>query len=146
MSNMKRIYIECLLLCIVSGISAQTYDIVERRNSWNAGANVTGIMMENTNTSYAELYGSNNQGDFRNSYEASKTWSAGATAKSITHLKDYSLIGSFSFDHTSGKDMSGSMFIHPGFYPVDILEFTPGRKDLQTYSLSLIHISEPTRP
>ena len=30
--------------------------------------------------------------------------------------------------------MSGSMFIHPGFYPVDILEFTPGRKDLQTYS------------
>ena len=134
MSNMKRIYIECLLLCIVSGISAQTYDIVERRNSWNAGANVTGIMMENTNTSYAELYGSNNQGDFRNSYEASKTWSAGATAKSITHLKDYSLIGSFSFDHTSGKDMSGSMFIHPGFYPVDILEFTPGRKDLQTYS------------
>ena len=70
MSNMKRIYIECLLLCIVSGISAQTYDIVERRNSWNAGANVTGIMMENTNTSYAELYGSNNQGDFRNSYEA----------------------------------------------------------------------------
>ena len=131
---MKRIYIECLLLCIVSGISAQTYDIVERRNSWNAGANVTGIMMENTNASYAELYGSNNQGDFRNSYEASKTWSAGATAKSITHLKDYSLIGSFSFDHTSGKDMSGSMFIHPGFYPVDILEFTPGRKDLQTYS------------
>ena len=68
MSNMKRIYIECLLLCIVSGISAQTYDIVERRNSWNAGANVTGIMMENTNASYAELYGSNNQGDFRNSY------------------------------------------------------------------------------
>ena len=58
MSNMKRIYIECLLLCIVSGISAQTYDIVERRNSWNAGANVTGIMMENTNASYAELYGS----------------------------------------------------------------------------------------
>ena len=26
------------------------------------------------------------------------------------------------------------MFIHPGFYPVDILEFTPGRKDLQTYA------------
>ena len=44
---------------------------------------------------------------------------SGAVAKSITHLKGYSLTGSFSFDHTSGKDMSGSMFIHPGFYPVD---------------------------
>ena len=61
-----------------------------------------------------------------------KSWNAGAIAKSITHLKGYSLTGSFSFDHTSGKDMSGSMFIHPGFYPVDLLEFTPGRKDLQT--------------
>ncbi len=58
----------------------------------------------------------------------------GAIAKSITHLKGYSLTGSFSFDHTSGKDMSGSMFIQPGFYPVDILEFTPGRKDLQRYA------------
>ena len=63
-----------------------------------------------------------------------EAWSAGAVAKSITHLKGYSLTGSFSFDHTSGKDMSGSMFIHPGFYPVDLLEFTPGRKDLQTYT------------
>ena len=26
------------------------------------------------------------------------------------------------------------MFIQPGFYPVDILEFTPGRKDLQRYA------------
>ena len=26
------------------------------------------------------------------------------------------------------------MFIHPGFYPVDVLEFTPGHKDLQTHA------------
>lgn len=134
MSNMKEIYIGCLLLCIAAGSSAQTYDIIERRNSWNAGSNVTGIMMDSVTVSYAELYGKNNHGDFRNSCDAGKAWSAGAVAKSITHLKNYSLIGSFSFDHTSGRDMSGSMFIHPGFYPVDILEFTPGRKDLQTYA------------
>lgn len=135
MSDMRKIYIACLcLLCIVSAVSAQTYDIIERRNSWNAGVNVTGIMMDSVTTSYAELYGNNRHGDFRNSYEAEKSGSVGAVAKSITHLKGYSLTGSFSFDHTSGKNMSGSMFIHPGFYPVDILEFTPGRKDLQTYA------------
>lgn len=135
MSDMRNIYVACLLLlCMVSAASAQTYDIIERRNSWNAGANVTGIMMDSITTSYAELYGRNNHGDFRNYYEAEKSWSAGGIAKSITHLKGYSLTGSFSFDHTSGKNMSGSMFIHPGFYPVDILEFTPGRKDLQTYT------------
>lgn len=129
MSEMKKIYITGLwLLCIVYGVSAQTYDIIERRNSWNTGKNVTGIRMDSISSSYAELYGKNNHGDFHHSYEAEKSWNAGAIAKSITHLKGYSLTGSFSFDHTSGKDMSGSMFIQPGFYPVDILEFTPGRK------------------
>lgn len=134
MSNMKKIYIGCILLCTASGISAQTYENIERRNSWNAGTNVTGIRMDSVTVSYAELYGANNHGDFHNYYEADKAWSAGAVAKSITHLKKYSMIGSFSFDHTSGRNMSGSMFIHPGFYPVDLLEFTPGRKDLQTYA------------
>lgn len=135
MSEMKKIYITGLwLLCIVYGASAQTYDIIERRNSWNTGENVTGIRMDSISSSYAELYGKNNHGDFHHSYEAEKSWNTGAIAKSITHLKGYSLTGSFSFDHTSGKDMSGSMFIQPGFYPVDILEFTPGRKDLQRYA------------
>ena len=135
MSEMKKICITGpWLLCIVYGVSAQTYDIIERRNSWNAGENVTGIRMDSISSSYAELYGKNNHGDFYHSYEAEKSWNAGAIAKSITHLKGYSLTGSFSFNHTSGKDMSGSMFIQPGFYPVDILEFTPGRKNLQRYA------------
>lgn len=135
MSEMKKICITGLwLLCIVYGVSAQTYDIIERRNSWNAGENVTGNRMDSISSSYAELYGKNNHGDFYHSYEAEKSWNAGAIAKSITHLKGYSLTGSFSFNHTSGKDMSGSMFIQPGFYPVDILEFTPGRKNLQRYA------------
>ena len=84
MSNMKGIYIGCMLLCIAAVSSAQTYDVIERRNSWNAGTNVTGIMMDSVTVSYAELYGKNNHGDFRNYYEAGKLWSAGAVAKSIT--------------------------------------------------------------
>lgn len=66
MSNMKGIYIGCMLLCIAAVSSAQTYDVIERRNSWNAGTNVTGIMMDSVTVSYAELYGKNNHGDFRN--------------------------------------------------------------------------------
>lgn len=135
MSEMKHIYMTGLgILCLASGVSAQSYDLIERRNSWNAGVNVTGILTDTLSASYAELYGRNNHGDFHRYSEAKEAWSAGAVAKSITHLKGYSLTGSFSFDHTSGKEMSGSMFIHPGSYPVDLLEFTPGRKALQTYT------------
>lgn len=44
-----------------------------------------------------------------------------------------SLKGSFSFEQNEGYGMCGSMFISPGYYPIDVLEFTPGRKTLQTY-------------
>lgn len=82
MSEMKKIYITGLwILCLTSGVSAQTYDIIERRNSWNAGTNVTGIMMDSISASYAELYGKNNHGDFRNYYEAKEAWSAGSGSK-----------------------------------------------------------------
>lgn len=55
MSEMKKIYITGLwILCLTSGVSAQTYDIIERRNSWNAGTNVTGIMMDSISASYAD--------------------------------------------------------------------------------------------
>ncbi|MCS2766672.1 hypothetical protein NXV33_18995 [Bacteroides thetaiotaomicron] len=35
--------------------SAQTYDVIERRNSWNTGTNVTGIMMDSVTVSYTEF-------------------------------------------------------------------------------------------
>ena len=56
MSDMRKIDITCiLLLCMVSAASAQTYDIIERRNSWNAGTNVTGIMMDSITTSLRRI-------------------------------------------------------------------------------------------
>lgn len=131
---MKVTYMICLLSLLAGMVSAQSFEVVERRNFWNTGANVTGIRLDSVTISYAEIYGRGINGGFRNSYEASKAWSGGVVAQTITHLEKYSMIGSFSFDHTSGHDMNGSMFINPGSYPVDVLEFTPGRKDLQTYS------------
>ena len=32
--------------------------------------------------------------------------------------------------------MCGSMFTEPGYYPVDILEFTPGRKVREDYTFT----------
>ncbi len=136
MIRARNILIAFVLLCLVPEISAQTFDVVERRNPWNAGSNATGIRMDSLTISYAELYGRYTGGDFRDYYEADRSWSAGAVAKTIVHTAKYSMKGSFAFDHTSGSNMSGSMFINPGYYPIDVLEFTPGRKDLQTYSFT----------
>ena len=60
----------------------RTTKFMECRNKRN------GNHVDSVTVSYAELYGKNNHGDFRNYYEADKLWSAGAVAKSITHLKE----------------------------------------------------------
>lgn len=118
--------------------SAQTaYDKAQDNSFWNDGRNVSGIRNGKlVKASYAELHGGMTGGDFKPSYEASSSWQGGATAKTRVDLDRFSMTGSFSFAQKQGKDMCGSMFITPGSYPVDVLEFTPGDKTLQTYSFS----------
>ena len=101
---------------------------------WNTSNNVAGIRQDSVSRSYAELSGTYEGGGFRDTWQAPRGWSAGASTASIQHMEKMSLKGSFAFTQTEGYDMCGSMFIKPGFYPVDVLEFTPGRKTLQTYA------------
>ena len=116
-------------------LCAQVYDIVERRNLWNTSNNVTGIRLDSITTSYAQAHFTYEHGNFVNYYEPKNSWNAGVIAKTLVHEKKYSMIGAVEFNHKDGKDMCGSMFINPGFYPVDILEFTPGDKKLQKYGI-----------
>ncbi|MCC8020038.1 MAG: hypothetical protein LIO85_09750 [Rikenellaceae bacterium] len=125
-----------LVLLPLAGAQGQTYDEVRRHNPWNAGGNAAGIRMDSATVSYAEIYGRYGAGDLRESFQPDRWWNAGAVAATTVTTEKYSMAGSFRFDHLSGRNMSGSMFIHPGLYPVDVLEFTPGRKDLQTYAFT----------
>ncbi len=110
------------------------YDRVHKNNFWNGSRNITGVRQDSISRSFAELYGSYEEGSLRDTWQPEKGWSAGVATASIRHLEKISFAGSFSFDQTEGYGMCGSMFIKPGLYPVDVLEFTPGRKTLQTYS------------
>ena len=135
MNRIRLISVLGLLFCGMA-VSAQTYDRMLRNNFWNASDNVTGIRQDSVSRSYAELSGTYEDGEFRDTWQAPRGWSAGVSTASIQHLEKMSLKGSFAFTQTEGYDMCGSMFIKPGFYPVDVLEFTPGRKTLQTYAFN----------
>lgn len=132
MNKLRYILLLGLLLC-GAVVSAQNYERVLRNNLWNDSHNITGVRQDTVSRSYAEVFGKYEGGEFRDTWQAANGWSAGAVTASIRHLERMTLKGSFSFTHTEGYDMCGSMFIRPGLYPVDILEFTPGRKTLQTY-------------
>ena len=124
-----------LALCSQMVLHARTYEQVMRRNFWNESRNVAGIRQDSISRSYAELAGGYEWGGFKQSWQADDTWSAGARTASIRHLERISFKGGFSFKQREGYGMCGSMFTDPGDYPIDVLEFTPGRKTLQTYSL-----------
>ena len=136
MNRLRYILLMCLLACGMT-VGAQTYEYRVRENFWNSSQNITGVrqyMWLSGGTMYAEAFGGYEAGGFRESWQAPKGWTAGAATASIRHFERMTLKGSFSFKQTEGYDMCGSMFINPGYYPVDVLEFTPGRKTLQTYA------------
>lgn len=114
----------------------EKYERILGSNLWNYGRNVTGLRLDplRANASFALLQTGLENGGFHASNGADEAFKAGAEALTVTWSPRISMIGSFSFDQTRGKDMCGSMFIHPGKYPYDVLEFTPGIKILQEYS------------
>jgi len=81
----------------------------------------------------AALYGGYEAGGYHPAFAPSSLWKAGASAEGSWHGDRTSYTGSFSFEQIEGKDQFTSMFLEPGYFPVDVLEFTPGDKTRQTY-------------
>lgn len=133
----KRVFLALAMMLFATAASAQQrpYERETDRNVWLSGGNIAGLRERITeNISYAEMYGRLEDGGYRHSYEAPSLWNAGVEARTIMHLDKFSMIGGFSFDQMTGQNMCGSMFIEPGYYPLDALEFTPGQKTKQTYA------------
>lgn len=131
----KLIFVCCACLAFASSAVAQPFERVLRRNFWNSGSNVAGLRGDDISFSNAELASSYESGPWRDSYMSASEWNVGLEAKTISHLDKFSMIGSFGFCDREAYDMAGSMFVSPGKFPVDVLEFSPGRKTFQDYSL-----------
>ena len=80
----------------------------------------------------AALWGGAEQGWFRPVYAPTLGWSAGARGDIVRHGANTSWEGKFSFEQKTGYNMLSSMFLEPGYFPVDLLEFTSGMKSRET--------------
>ena len=74
------------------------------------------------------VWGGVEQGWFRPTYEGTLQWSAGARASGVRHGEKTSWMGAVSLEQKTGYGMLSSMLLEPGYFPVDLLEFTPGTK------------------
>ena len=132
--NARHSHFTSSLLVILGVVCAQTSFA---QGGWGEGINIAG---EAANTGLgheaeASIGGKFTSGDFRSPSMGKTLWSAQAEAAAVSAFEDLYLSGAFGFDLTYGTQMMGSMFSDPGFYPFDILEFTPGDKLKQTYSI-----------
>ena len=105
---------------------------------WHLGSNVAGLAdaYASGKQAQATLFGEFTSGGFRTLSEGNTLWSMGAAAQAETHFRDLVMVGNFGFRQDFGSQMMGSMFTQPGYYPVDVLEFTPGSKSKQTYDIA----------
>ena len=83
----------------------------------------------------ADVYGGYEAGGYHPAFAPASLWKAGASAQGTRHGERTSFTGSFSFEQVEGKEQFTSMFLEPGYFPVDVLEFTLGDKTRQTYKL-----------
>lgn len=135
MKRFLEISVCTLLLGGVAVANAQTYDIALKRNFWNAGQNINGLLADSLSVSYAAVSGNFESGGFREGNSSTLQWGAGAEAATIARLEKFSLLGNFSFKDTEYYGACGSMSARPGYYPIETYEFTPGRKTRQVYSM-----------
>ncbi len=126
-----------LCLCAAFGAAAQSrYELRLEENPWNGGRNAAGLRRGSGSFSNAEIYGGYTAGGFRSPDEAVSEWRAGALARTVTSLEKFSMRGEFGFEDREAYDECGSMFLDGGSFPIDVVEFTPGRKTYQSYTMS----------
>lgn len=136
---MRRAILILMAICTAAAVlpaHAQRFDTAERRNPWNEGVNRAGLREDSLSMSYAEVSAVKSDGGMTDHSATSDGWKAGVLTESMRHFGKISFAGRFAYDYSDGRDMCGSMFIRPGFYPVDIYEFTPGRKILENYAFT----------
>ena len=121
---MRARYRACILSLLLVPLVMQGQDIGLLRLNPKTGA-----------TGKAGVYGGYEAGGYHPAFAPASLWKAGASAQGTHHGENTSFTGSFSFEQVEGKEQFTSVFLEPGYFPVDVLEFTPGDKTRQTYKL-----------
>ena len=150
-----------LLACHASHTLAQTdslllrnYQTVKTADSWLTSSNAAALTrFSASNIAEAELSLSSGRGELTDFYDSPKVLQAGAAIESFYRLSRRTVVyGAISYDNWTGRDMTGSAFMHlpqsspssliapPSTrYPFNIVEDSltnGGRKHRDTYRLT----------
>lgn len=116
------------------------YSFIKRSQSWLTSENAAGLRaLPVSHVSIAEVYSHKQNGALANYYQSNNSLEFGAQTESFYRLNPKTVFfGKVSYSNFSGKNMAGSVFIHPEEAPFDIVEYSDdnrGDKKRETYHL-----------
>ena len=120
----------------------RSYQTVQTADAWLGTPNAAALTrLSAPSIAEADLSLSYASGQLTDYYDSPRVLQAGATVESYYRLSPRTVVyGAMSYDNWTGRDMTGSAFMHVGGrYPFDIVEDSltnAGRKHRDTYRLS----------
>ena len=120
----------------------RSYQTVQTADAWLGTPNAAALTrLSAPSIAEADLSLSYASGQLTDYYDSPRVLQAGATVESYYRLSPRTVVyGAMSYDNWTGRDMTGSAFMHiGGRYPFDIVEDSltnAGRKHRDTYRLS----------
>lgn len=85
----------------------------------------------------AVLWGGVEGGRFKPTYEALFQWSAGAEARMVRYGIHTTWTGTLSLEQTTGDHPGASLFLEPGYFPMDLWDPTSRKTSRQTGRLDI---------
>ena len=142
-SNAIRLLSAISLTALLSPLQAQEhFEVLCDTTPWLMSRNVAGLcaLPEGVRTNYAEAYFEGQKGGWCDYSQSSDSYQFGAGTASYFRVNEQlALSGSVSYDNFTGRDMTGSVWLHPEDQPFDIVEMNPasaGTKNRETYQLT----------
>lgn len=133
-------YCSALVAQSSDSISRRSFSYIRQSEAWLQSENAAGLReLPVEHISIAEIYAGKQDGKFVNYNQSANSYELGAETESFYRLNPKIVFyGKISYNYFLGKNMAGSVFIHPEDAPFDIVEASDenrGNKTQETYHL-----------
>lgn len=133
---MKKRLLTIALMLVSTSLSAQIswYDVAVGQNFCINSTNPSTLsQLSGKSFSKVEARFGRQTGELRDYSSSPDSYDFGFGAEALRRIERTHYFGGIEYDYFDGKKMCGSMFTSPGEFPIDIIEYTPGRKTKETY-------------
>lgn len=132
---MKKIITGLFFLTVAANLSAQSGYDYRVGDNFRVGSHNPALLPASVSGSKLQATFGKANGRLIDFNSSPDSYDFGFGAESLRSVGKTRFFGGIGYDYMRGRQMRGSMFTNSGEFPVDIVEYTPGTKNREQYSL-----------